>query len=80
MEESQKAFEDASKTLKTEVTRFEVSQLLTTPALTNPPPPLCISPQTDRAVEFKTKIISYLESIMHMQQEVCSVYTNYNTA
>ena len=27
MEESQKAFEDASKTLKMEVTRFEVSAL-----------------------------------------------------
>lgn len=68
MEEGQKAFEDSSKTLKNEVIRFEVRH--TSPQrclLMLPPPPL---PQSERAVEFKTKIISYLESLMHMQQEV----------
>lgn len=55
VEESQKVFEDASKTLKTEVTRFE----------------------GERAEEFKRKIISYLESLMSMQQELIRVWEGY---
>lgn len=35
--------------------------------------PSLLSPQAERAQEFKSKIISYLESLMHMQQEVCAL-------
>jgi sorting nexin-1/2 len=55
VEESQKLFEDASRTLKAEVTRFE----------------------SERAEEFKSKIISYLESLMYMQQELIRLWEGY---
>lgn len=55
VEEGQKNFEAASKTLKQELKRFEA----------------------ERAAEFKSKFISYMEAMMHMQQELIRVWEGY---
>lgn len=55
VEEGQKNFDKASKTLKREVQRFEA----------------------DRAKEFKEKFVTYLETMMAMQQETIRVWEGY---
>ena len=72
MEEGQKNFDEVSKTLKREVERFEVSPYPSSP----PSSHVIIQPchishvQEERAQEFKSKFIAYLEALMHLQQEV----------
>ena len=73
VEDGQKNFEEVSETLKKEVKRFEVSHCylsVNTVSVTAVKCTHVASQQEQRTHEFKTKFISYLEALMHMQQEV----------